>query len=181
MIEIDITRFKSGVHHVELRPDPEDLDLPDDLAAGPEPLTADDFADVHVAARLECHRDRILVRLEATATVALTCDRTLRRYRQPLAGTYTLLFGPPHLATPDAADELPYEEIRPLETTDRTLDVTDAVRDTLLLDIPPRKVAPGAEDEAIALHFGAGSEGDEAPVDPRWEALRALKSSSDDD
>ncbi len=180
MIEIDITRFKSGVHHVELRPDPEDLDLADEVAAGPEPITADDFADVHVAARLECRRDRILVRLEATATVALTCDRTLRRYRQPLAGAYTLLFGPSHLATPDADDELPYEEVRPLAATDRTLDVTDAVRDTLLLDIPPRKIAPGAEDEALTLHFGPADGHDEGAVDPRWEALRALKPSDDD-
>jgi uncharacterized protein len=70
-----------------------------------------------------------------------------------------------------------FEEVRPLDSTDREIDLTDVVRDTLLLSIPQRRVAPGAEDEPITREFGATEEetDDEAPVDPRWEDLKELK------
>lgn len=171
MLRIDITPFKSGLHHVELHPDPEDLDL------DPER-----FGDLCVEATLDCHRDRILVRLFAEGTAALVCDRTLRPYRETLEGSYVVLFGPPRLATPDAGDEVEYEEIRPLERSDHEIDITEFVRDTLLLAIPQRKIAPGAEDEDITMQFGSvDAEDEEASIDPRWEALRALRSSEEED
>lgn len=164
MLEIDITSFQSGVHHVELTPDPDEVDL--------DPNT---FSDVHVLARLDCHRDRILVSLDAHATAELTCDRTQRLYDQPLEGAYQVLFGPEHMV---GAESDSFDEVRVLDPTDRTIDVTDLVRDTLLLSVPQRKVAPGAEDEDIQLQFGTPADDDEDAqddIDPRWEALRELR------
>ncbi|NBB74641.1 MAG: DUF177 domain-containing protein, partial [Bacteroidetes bacterium] len=83
MLQIDITSFKSGVHHVELTPDAEDLELDPDA-----------FSDIHVLARLDCHRDRILVSLDVHGVTTLTCDRTLQEYDETLEGTYQVLFGP---------------------------------------------------------------------------------------
>ncbi len=173
MLEIDITSFQSGVHHVELAPDPDKIDLDPDT-----------FSDVHVLARLDCHRDRILVGLDAHATATLTCDRTRRQYDEPLEGSYQVLFGPERMV---GAESESFDEVRVLDPTDRAIDVTDLVRDTLLLSVPHRKIAPGAEDEDIQLQFGAtagGEDGAQDDIDPRWEALRELRddagSSSDD-
>lgn len=167
MLTIDITAFQSGVHHVELTPDPEELDL-----------DADAFSDIHVLARLDCHRDRILAALDVQGVTTLTCDRTLQAYEQPLEGTYQVLFGPERMV---GAESDNFDEVRVLHPSDREIDVTDLVRDTLLLAIPQRKVAPGADEEEIPLTFGATPDGEDAEdgppsdIDPRWEALRELR------
>jgi len=165
MLTIDITPFTSGVHHVELDPSADE--------AGLEP---DTFKDVHVEATLQAHRDRILVHLRVTATAELTCDRTLRTYDQPLEGTYSVLFGPESMMGTENDN---YDEVRPLDPTDKEVDVTDIVRDTIKLAIPQRRIAPGAENEAIQTTYGAPPEDEDTdtdePVDPRWRKLQQLK------
>ena len=68
-----------------------------------------------------------------------------------------------------------------LAPSERLIDLADAVRDTLLLAVPARKVAPGAEDVEIPTVFGAPTAADGTPIDPRWEALRALQEGDDAD
>jgi len=171
MLTLDITSFQSGYHHVVLNPDPSDLDL--------EP---DAFSDILVEADLQCHTDRILVDLHAEGTAQLTCDRTLQEYDQPLAGEYTVLFGPPEMAGRESDR---YDEVRALDRTAREIDLTDIVRDTLQLAIPQRRIAPGAEEEPITTTFGEPdekeqTEEDEA-IDPRWSALEDLRDDLPDD
>lgn len=162
MLTIDIASLPEGIHHLELEPSAHEVNL--------DPST---FDDVHVDLVLQYHRDRILVKLHATATAELTCDRTLRAYEQPVEGTYDVLFGPPSMVGREGEE---FEEVRPLDPSDREIDLTDVVRDTLLLAIPQRNIAPGAEEEAITREFG-GDEGDaeEEPVDPRWSELEELR------
>lgn len=166
MLTVDITSLSEGIHHFEFTPAATEVDL--------DPAT---FEDIRVEAELQYHMDRILVKLTVDATAELTCDRTLRPYDQPVEGAYNLLFGPPSMVGQEG-DE--FEEVRPLTPSDREIDLTDVVRDTVLLSLPQRRVAPGAEDEEIDREFGAPSdEGeDERDIDPRWSELRKLR---DDD
>jgi len=164
MLTVDITSLSSGTHQLELTPSPDE--------AGLDPTT---FEDVRVEAELQCHRDRILVTLWATATAELTCDRTLQRYEQPVDGDYSVLFGPPSMVGQEGEA---FDEVRPLDPSDREIDLTDVVRDTLLLALPQRQIAPGAEDESIEREFGAPEEEEDPPVDPRWSELQKLR---DDD
>ncbi len=164
MLQIDITSCKSGVHHVALSPEAGDLELDPDR-----------FENIRVEARLDCHHDRILVDMDVRGVATLTCDRTLREYREPLEGSYRVLFGPEHLVGAEGGH---YDEVRPLHAHDREIDVTDLVRDTLLLAIPHRKVAPGAEQEDLPMEFGPAGPAEEEQqpdIDPRWEALRKLR------
>ena len=161
MLTVDITSLSSGIHQLEMTPSPETADL--------DPTT---FEEVRVEAELQCHRDRILVTLLATATAELTCDRTLQRYEQPVEGQYSVLFGPPSMVGQEGEE---FDEVRPLDPSAREIDLTDVVRDTLLLALPQRRIAPGAEDEPIAREFGAPEDEEETPVDPRWSELRTLR------
>jgi uncharacterized protein len=164
MLTVDIASLSPGIHHVELAPSPGQVNL--------DPST---FRDISVEAVLQYHRDRILVQLHATAQATLTCDRTLEPYEEALEGAYNVLFGPPSMVG-QSGDE--FEEVRPLDPADREIDLTEVVRDTLLLAIPQRTVAPGAEEAPIDREFGATEADDDAedgPVDPRWEALKELK------
>lgn len=163
MMTIDITSLSTGIHHLELAPSANQANL--------DPST---FEDIQIEAVLQHHRDRILVKLHATATATLTCDRTLQPYEQEIEGAYNVLFGPPSMVGQEGEE---FEEVRPLDPSDREIDLTEVVRDTLLLAIPQRQIAPGAEDEPITREFGATEEetNDDEPVDPRWEELKDLK------
>lgn len=163
MITIDVSSLSSGIHTLDLHPAPEEADL--------DPTT---FSDLEVQVELQCHRDRILVSLRAAATAELTCDRTLKPYEEPVEGTYSLLFGPPAMVGQEGEE---FEEVRPFDPSDQEIDVTDVVRDTLLLALPQRRIAPGAEDEPIEHEFGApdAETDEETPVDPRWSELEKLR------
>ena len=162
MLTIDITSLSTGIHHLEFSP-----------SAGQVNLDPSTFENIALDVILQYHRDRILVKLHATATATLTCDRTLQKYEQDIEGGYNVLFGPPSMVGQEGEE---FEEVRPLDPSDREIDLTDVVRDTLLLAIPQRKIAPGAEDEPITREFGAVEEdSDDEPVDPRWSDLKELK------
>lgn len=162
MLTIDISSLSTGIHRLELAPSATQANL--------DPST---FEEIQVDAVLQYHRDRILVQMHATATAELTCDRTLQPYEEEIEGEYNVLFAPPDMEGQEGEE---FEEVRPLDPSDREIDLTDVVRDTLLLAIPQRKIAPGAEDEPIDREFGAtDEEDDDGPVDPRWSDLEKLK------
>lgn len=162
MLTVDISSLSEGIHHLEFTPSATDVDL--------DPTT---FGDIHVETELQYHMDRILVKLTVDATAELTCDRTLRPYYQPVEGQYSLLFGPPSMVGKEG-DE--FEEVRPLTPSDQEIDLTDVVRDTVLLALPQRRVAPGAEDMEIDREFGAPEDEEETDeIDPRWDELRKLR------
>lgn len=164
MFRIEISPLKPGVHEFALEPGAESLDL------DPEK-----FRDIRLHARLDVHERQILVALDVSATVELECDRTLRLFDQQIAGTHHVLFAAPELIGADTED---YDEVQVLQPSDQEIDLTAALRDTLLLAIPQRKIAPGAEDMDIDTVFGA-PEDEEESIDPRWEALRQLRSRDD--
>ncbi len=162
MLGLDIAHLKPGLHEQTLTP------APDDLGLDPEA-----FEDISVEVRLDHEEDRDLVAFTARATTTLECDRTLVPFQQAVEGSYAVLFVLPERlgsSTAEADDDL-----RPLPAPGAPLDLTDAVRDTLLLALPTRRVAPGAEDEDIPVQFGALTDADGDPMDPRWEALKRLR------
>lgn len=162
MLTIDITSLSTGIHQLELAPSAEQAEL--------DPST---FSGLEIDVELQHHRNRILVKMHAAATAQLTCDRTLQAYEQDIEGHYNVLFGPPSMVGQEGEE---FEEVRPLNPSDREIDLTDVVRDTLLLAIPQRQIAPGAEEESIDREFGATEDDPgEGPVDPRWSALKELK------
>ncbi len=149
MFCIDLSALES---ELTVTPDVDDLDL-----------DACDLADVHAVVTLVRTEDRIRVTVDTAATATLTCDRTGVRFSQPIVAAYHALLVEHGQDTPD------HDEVIVLEKFQKTVNLTHVVRDTLLLAIPTRKIAPGAEDLDIPTVFGG-----ECAADPRWDALRAL-------
>jgi len=161
MISIDIATLADGLHDVSLAPTPEDLDL-----------NPDEFSAIEVDVTLDLSDRQILCSIAVRADAALICDRTLSPYTESISGEYDLVF----TSDPDAI--VPDDDVmRLLEDNATQLVITDAIRDTLLLSVPVRKVAPEARGAEIELQFGA-TEDDDDGVDPRWDALRKLSSGS---
>jgi uncharacterized protein len=163
MVRIDIKALKTGLHEYEWDLESEALEL--------DPAV---FSQLHVHARLDHHPSRMFVTLRAVGTARLVCDRTLVEFDQPIQGEYSLLFTGPEFFEGAEDDN---EGLRLLLPEDEEIDLTEAVRDTYLLSLPQRRIAPGAEAKEIPMQFGYPEEGDE--VDPRWRALLALRSGED--
>lgn len=158
MLHIDIRSLTRGVHTERLTPSPEDVDL-----------EADRFADISVEAHMDFDGKELLVHLDASAVVTLECDRTLREFDHPVRGSFSVLYAPPETVDEEDVEQ---EDVVALDPTADEIDITKFVRDTILLAIPQRKIAPGAEQEDIQTEYG--QPGDDE-VDPRWEALKKLK------
>jgi uncharacterized protein len=168
MLRLDITPLEPGLHEFTLTPSAEDLNL--------EPEA---FSDITVEVRLDHGPSRTMVFLATRATATLECDRTLEMFQQRVSGRHAVLFLAPEELTQrgeEGADN--DDEIRPLPDPGVPLDLTDPVRDTLLLALPARRVAPGAEDRELPLTFGALTDEAGETIDPRWEALRRLRDDS---
>jgi len=161
MVNVDISTLSDGLHEIDLSPAAEDLDL--------DPET---FSSIQAHVRLDIGDRQILCRIDANADALLVCDRTLEPFVEPIVGDYTVVF----TKHPDeiTADD---ESIVLLDPSASSIDVTAIVRDTLLLSIPLRKVAPAARDAELQLQYGGPTDEGDA-IDPRWDALRKLKTGS---
>jgi len=157
MLQIDIVGLNQGLHDLVMEPSAQELRL------DPE-----EFSNIRMDIKLDYDPRRILVQFSISGTAQLICDRTLEIFHRPVNGSYTVLFS--------SSDELTeggdgYDDVRVLDKNATTIDIAEAARDTLLLSLPLRRVAPEAEDEDLPLSFGK----DEDETDPRWDALRSLK------
>lgn len=161
MLRINVAALKQGHHQLSLQPEAS--------AVGLDPET---FSDIRVALHLDVQASgRVVVSLEAQALAHLLCDRTLAPFDLPVGGRYTVLLVPPHELAPD---ETAWDEVQVLLPSEPFLDLAGMVRDTLLLALPVRRIAPGAEEAELSLQFGGADAATPEP-DPRWEALRKLR------
>ena len=159
MLRIDIRTLDIGQHDFNLECSANEIDM-----------ESDQVDEIHADVKLNYDGKEAVVTVEASAIAHLICDRTSAPFTQPVKGSYTVLF------SPDDGDETSEGEVRPLAASDEEIDITDIVRDTLLLAIPIRKIAPGAEEKEIATTFGKPEEQND--IDPRWQALSVLKDST---
>jgi len=165
MLGIDTAPLPTGLHEMTLTPSAEDVELDPEI-----------FSDLAVEVRLDHEDERDLIAFTARATATLECDRTLELFDQTVSGSFAVLFVlPEHLDRYTTDDDDTGEGVRPLPEPGAPLDITEPVRDTLLLALPTRRVAPGAEDEELQVQYGVLTDGDGDPIDPRWEALKKLR------
>ena len=157
MVQIELAKLRSGLNEFSLTPSPESLEV-----------DADVFSDIRVSLELDVAKGRVIARYSTLAEAHLECDRTAQPFVQVVEGSHLVLF------TTDDASSSEEEscDVRVFAESDRYLDLTDEVRDTLVLSLPTRRIAPGAEEVAIPTRFGADEGND---TDPRWDELKKLQ------
>lgn len=158
MLRIQLKDLRRGLNELALTPAAEALDL--------DPAV---FANIRVDGTVEVVPGRLVVRFVASADAQLTCDRTLVEFVQEVSGSYVILFTS---VDPTSGSE-EYDDVVSYSPADQEIDITDSVRDTLVLALPARRIAPGADDAEIPQRFADQS--DEDDIDPRWDALRGLQ------
>jgi len=165
MLRIDLSPLDEGLHEQTLSPAAGDLDLDPNI-----------FSKIALDLRLDIAERRVLASFDVRGVATLQCDRTLVSYQQPVRGDHAVLFVPPDQIALDSDDDT----ILPLPDPETEIDLTDAVRETVMLSVPLRSVAPEAEQKEIITSYGEQEMLDGVPVDDRWEALRKLRSGNSD-
>jgi len=121
----------------------------------------------------------IQVKFTVDADLKLTCDRSLEKFKKHISDSYKVLFNADE-------DDLIIDEnsaVKPIPGS-LVLDIENEVRDTIMLNIPVKKIHPKYLDEQgnpkdfETKKFGDTSESEEDNIDPRWEALKKLKTNN---
>ena len=121
----------------------------------------------------------IQVKFTVDADLKLTCDRSLEKFTEHISDSYKILFNADE-------DDLVIGEnsaVKPIPGS-LILDIENEVRDTIMLNIPVKKIHPkyldeeGNPEEFEIKKFGDIRESEGDKIDPRWEALKKLKSNN---
>lgn len=132
------------------------------------------FVDGYLELDFERFHDSIKVDFWIEGVARLTCDRSLEVFDYPISRSYSVLFRVEHAE--DEEDE--FTAARKLDLNKNKIDLSDLVRETILLDIPIKKLHPRyLDEEGNPTQFEVDFGGDEKPdeEDSRWDALKKFQ------
>lgn len=119
----------------------------------------------------------VKITFKLSGSVELICDRSLDPFNKIIEGRFDILFQPDEIQE----SETERSAVKQIPVGDLILDIEDEVRDTIMLNIPIKKLHPryidesGKPEEFGTARFGKPSDDDEDLIDPRWEKLKKLK------
>lgn len=146
---------------------------------GSDELDLGDFTFKGGSVYIEFYRTEHFVRTQFTvdATLELVCDRSLDAYDYDVHQDYEVLFKAEEVE--ESADE--NGAVRNYDHASKQIDLEQDMRDTILLNLPTKKLHPrfldedGNPKEVLNEQFGDIPDEDEDRIDPRWEKLKDLK------
>lgn len=153
----------------------------------PEALPLEDeharvVADARVWGRASRRHGEVRVRGQIQTSVELRCDRCLAPAPVPVNVEFAALFGQPG-EDPAGAKELQDDELDFSVYEGDSIDLDEIVREQILLALPARQLC---RDECKGLCPACGAdlnaqscECPAAEIDPRWAALKGLKSNDE--
>jgi len=144
-------------------------------------LDLDAYRNLGGVISLDFNRTLYFIQIQFTIDldVELVCDRSLKPFVHNVKRDFEVLFKV-------GVENTKAEEhciIRPFDFDSLELNIEPDVRDTILLDIPAKKVHPDYIDEHGNItefetqKFGKSDELEER-IDPRWEKLKKLKNTN---
>ncbi|MEW6382203.1 MAG: DUF177 domain-containing protein [bacterium] len=134
--------------------------------------------DIQVNVKIEKIRKEILIRGTINTQLELECSRCLNHFLYPVAENFQTIFQPFSPRTLDEEIELAKEDLDIEFYQDDIIDLTEIVRDQILLSIP---MIPVCEPACQGLCPQCGQNLNQArcqcvteTVDPRWQKLQYL-------
>ena len=116
------------------------------------------------------------VKISINVETELICDRSLKPFSKQITASYHVLFDP----NPVDNTETDKGAVRQIPANSLQVDIGGDVRDTIMLEVPVRKIHPdyldndGNPTEFETKKFGPEADNEET-IDPRWSALKKLK------
>ncbi len=164
MLKFFLSRIKEGHSEYEDQTTPAELDLLEEGFSLP----------IDISYAVDKVGEEIFVKTRLRTSVELTCDRCLENYTLALDEIISAV-----MTFDDKLAAGEDEDIYLITKATREVDITEAVRETLLLAIPYKKLC--REDcKGLCPRCGANLNVspctcDLKPADPRWEMLRNIK------
>lgn len=172
MISIDIIGLQDGSHPIALNVSTTDI----------PGISPEYVGSVVIDGHLHKIGKRFQLDAEVQATAQLVCDRSLEEYNEPIITELGLDFvvdSALALKQEGHLDDLDDDDVRGLRDDARSLDITDDVRQLLILALPMKRVAPQYRTaELTDIHPVLGSDSSESSsdtIDDRWAALKDIK------
>jgi len=132
------------------------------------------FEEGYLELDFERLHDSVKVNFLVEGIARLTCDRSLEVFDYPISRLYSVFFRVDHAE--DEEDE--FTAARKLDLNRNKIDLTEVVRETILLEIPIKKLHPKFLDEdGNPTQFEIDFAGDKQPEgeDSRWDALKKIQ------
>ncbi len=167
-MKIAISKLKEGEHNYHFDFRRTDVGLEDGYGY--------DF-EIHLDVRLTKMGDEYLVQGRVRTRANFVCDRCAEPYVAEIDDRMTVLYTLSDKILPPE-EERKFDEIRRIDPETLEIDISDDVRQTLILAIPLKKLC--SEDcKGLCPHCGANlnveaCRCEKETIDPRWEALKKL-------
>lgn len=174
LIVIKVANLSLGEHHYEFQCSATDFEAEAiSEKAFPSPI------DVRVV--LNKTTSEIVAGIETETTVQLECDRCLAPIHKTVKGQYKVFYLMSHTErhTMDSDEET---EVRQVDKNTVEIDLTEDVRETLLLSIPLKNICDNTEscaqrvgeEEGVIYRYGEKTESE--PEETEWQkALKQLE------
>ncbi len=165
MLTFKLAAIPEGHSSYEIEVMPRDMNLSEN---------AEFTNPVHIHYDINRVGGEFFVKTSLKTNANLECDRCLDAYQLTIEEMVDMIFTmDQNMQTEDEQDVYVFSE------GENEIDITDALRETLLIAIPFKKICDRA-CKGLCPHCGANwnresCECDQTRIDPRWEALRALK------
>lgn len=166
-MKIQVAGLSEGIHEYRFQVQPGMLELGDPFQA-----------DVIVDATLEKTGGQYFLKAAIVTEGVFDCDRCISRFVARLPSSYQMHY----LPEGSAQEQLDQAEVQIVSTHFSVIDLTDDVRQTILLSVP-LKLLCSAECRGLCPTCGANLNIEpctcsETVGDPRWETLRSLRESN---
>lgn len=135
-------------------------------------------SDVRVVGTVARSGRRFRIDCDVTTMATLVCDRSLEEYDEPMGVALSLSYVIDNEAAirrePDEVDD---DGSIPLREDAKVIDMSDEVRQELVVHLPMRRVAPQYRDKEINEIFGDldKAENHDVENDDTWAALRGIQ------
>lgn len=165
MIEFKLNEIPDGKSKQELQLEPNQIDL-----------TGYKFEGGRLIVNFDKSNDAVRVNFNIKTVITLRCDRSLEPFDYEIDQDYEVIFR-------DDTEVTSFEEeesaVRPLNVHENKIRIDKEVRDTILLDIPLKKLHPKYLDENGNPTDFQKTFGNKDFTDPRWDALKSLKNNNE--
>lgn len=169
-MKIQVGGLSEGLHEYRLEAPASALGLEENFSG-----------DVTVSLTLEKTGRQILLKAGLETLATFSCDRCLERFATSLSSSYQMYY----LLEGADLSNLDPAEVQYLAPGSTVIDLTEDVRQTILLSVP-LKLLCADSCEGLCPHCGKNLNTGpcscaETAGDPRWEKLRSLRDSNADD
>ncbi len=135
------------------------------------------FGDIHIEGILGKFGSRFTLELDVSCKAKLICDRSLEEYEDEINGNLKLSFiSNTTLLKMNDNDE--YDEEIIVRSDDKNLDITNEVKEILIINMPMKRIAPQyrrKDFEELFPEYASKSIKEDDIIDERWKALKNLK------